>query len=370
MEIIKVLTKKDLKDFILFPWAIYKSDPFWVPPLISEVESTLDRAKNPFWRHAEYELFLAQVNGKVVGRIAAIVDRLYLEKHNDGVGYFGFFESINDQDVAMALFEQAKAWLKERGIRVMRGPMSPSANDECGLLIDGFQSSPYIMMTHNPGYYVDLMERYGFKKAIDWVAYISPAPEKIPVAALDAADFARKKLPGIKIRGLNMKDLGNEKDRIMDIYNSAWENNWGFTSLTDEEAKAMVDRLKPIAVPELVLIAEVNGKPAGILALVPNYNEVLKKINGRLLPFGIFKLLYYSRKIKTLRLLIMGVKKEYRMAGVEALLYLEAMKRGIALGYKEYESSMVLETNMFVRKAAEMFGGRVYKTYRIVEIDI
>ncbi len=370
VQISRVRDRADLKEFIRLPWSIYRNDPAWVPPLISEVEKTLDLKKNPFWDHASRELFLARSGGKVVGRIAAIVDRLYQEKFKDCAGHFGFFESVNDGDVSGALFDAVSAWLSERGMKKMCGPMSPSANDECGLLYDGFSTPPYIMMTHNPRYYVDLVERYGFRKSMDWFAYTAERPTDIPRAAIEAAEFARRKLPGLTIRNIDLNDIEHEKAVLKDIYNSAWEDNWGFVPMTDREMEVMIERLKPIAVPELVLFAEVNGEPVGVLALLPNYNEVLKRLNGRLFPFGVFKLLYYSRKIRSLRVIIMGIKKQNRMTGIEAVLFLEAMRRGIARGYTEYESSMILENNVLMRKATELFGGRVYKTYRMYEKEI
>ena len=272
--------------------------------------------------------------------------------------------------MSAALFSTAAEWLKKRGLKKMLGPFNPSFGEEYGMLVDGFESSPYLMMAHNPPYYVGLYESSGFKKAIDWYAYLMKVPEKLPSAVVAAAEFSKKKFPGLVVRTVNMDDPEGETTAFMDIYNSAWSENWGFIPLTREEVKSIVEKLKPIADPNIIVFAEVQGKPAGMLVFLPNYNEVLKRLNGRLFPFGIFKFLYYSRRIKSARLYAMGVKKEFRMGGIEAALYVEAMKRGGRSGYGEFESSLILEDNVMTRREADFFEGRQYKTYRIYEKEI
>ena len=370
MEIKVVQTKKDLRDFTLFPWQVYESDPNWVPPLISEMESLLDPKKNPFWEHAQQKLFLVKSLGKVIGRIAGIVDQRHIDFHNEQVGFFGFLESLNDYEIAELLLSQVREWLREKGMKAMRGPMNPSQNEECGLLVDAFDSSPCLMMTYNPKYYMDLLQKFGLRKVKDLYAYYSPILPEPPKLLVDAANFARKKHPNAKIRPVNLKKFEKEKDLVKEIYNAAWEKNWGFVPMTDKEFDSLAKRLKPLIVPELALLVEIEGKPAGLILAIPDYNQALKKINGRLFPFGWLKLLFYSRKIKTVRLFIMGVLKEYRMQGLEALLYLEGQKNAYRMGYQNVEFSWILEDNIFTRRAAENIGSRIYKTYRVYEMRI
>lgn len=370
MEIKEVKNRRDLNKFILLPWKIYRHDRFWVPPLISEVKNIIDTRKNPFWKHAEQKLFIAKKGRKVVGRIAGIIDQNHISYQKEKVGFFGFFESIDDYEVAELLLSTVREFLREKGMERMRGPMNPSINEECATLIDGFNSSPYVMMTHNPPYYPKLFERYGFVKAVDWYAYLGPIRAEPPKEIEIAARFALAKCPGLKIRNIRLEKLDQEAREIRDIFNSAWSKNWGFVPFTDEEMKVITKRLKTIASPELVFIAEVEGKPIGILAGIPNFNQVLKHLNGRLFPFGFLKALYYSHRIDSGRLLIMGVKEEYRKMGIEAVMYLQAFKKAYELGFRWVESSMILEQNIMTRRAAELTGGKIYKTYRIFEIRI
>ena len=370
MEIKVVETKRDLRDFILFPWRVYENDPLWVPPLISEMEALFDLRKNPFWEHAHKKLFLVKSLGKTIGRIAGIVDQRHIDFHDEQVGFFGFFETLNDYEIAELLLSQVREWLKERGMKAMRGPLNPSQNEECGLLVKGFDSSPLIMMTYNPSYYVGFTEKFGLRKAKDLYAYYAPILPEPPELLVDAAEYARKKQPNLKIRQVNLKEFEKEKELVEEIYNLAWEKNWGFVPMTDKEFDALARRLKPLIVPELTLFIELEGKPVGLLLAIPDYNQALKYVNGRLFPFGWLKLLYYSRKIKTARLVIMGVLKEYRMEGLEALLYLEALRNACKIGYEGVEFSWILEDNIFTRRAAENYGGKIYKTYRIYEMKI
>lgn len=370
MRVKSVQTRQDLKEFIQFPWQINKNDPYWVPPLLTEAEKILDPKKNPFWDHAERQLFLAVKEGKVVGRIAGIVDHNYIKFHNEKVGFFGFFEAVDDYQVAELLLSQVKQWLKARGMRSMRGPLNPSQNEECGLLIDGFYSSPSLLMTYNARYYAGLIERFGLRKAMDLYAYYAPVYPQPPELLAHAADFARRKLPEAKVRPFNLKCLEEEAQRVKRIYNSAWERNWGFVPLTDKELDFLVERLRPLAIPDLALFVEVGGKPVGFILVVPDYNQAIKHCNGRLFPFGWMKLLYYSRKITDIRLVIMGVLKEYRMNGLEALLYYTGNQNAYRLGYKGVEFSWILESNVLTRRAAENYGGKIYKTYRIYEMRI
>ncbi len=370
MQIKVVENKRDLDRFIRLPWQIYKNDPNWVPPLISEVRAILDPKKNPFWEHARQILFLAIKEGKVIGRAAGIIDQNHIDFHKEPAGFFGFFETFNDYEIAELLLSEVREWLRGNGMKTMRGPLCPCQNEECGLLVKGFHSPPMLLMTYNPQYYKDLLERFGLRKARDLYAYYAPVFPEPPELLESAAEYALKRHPEAKIRAVDLKKAGEEKEKIKKIYNAAWENNWGFVPMTEKEFSALVERIKPLVVPELALFVEIEGEPVGFILAIPDYNQALKKINGRLFPFGWLKLLYYSRRVKTLRLVIMGVLKEYRLSGLEALLYLEGNRNAYRLGYQGVEFSWVLEDNILTRRAAENYGGKIYKTYRIYETRI
>jgi GNAT superfamily N-acetyltransferase len=273
-----------------------------------------------------------------------------------------------DPEVADGLLQAASNWLKARDMDIMRGPMNPSTNDECGFLLEGFDSPPMIMMTYTPAYYLDYMERSGLTKAKDLLAYISVIADVSAGDRLERlATAVREKMPNLVVRPANMKKFRAELDAVKEIYNSAWSRNWGFVPMTDKEIESMAKRLKPLIVPELLLMAEVDGMPAGFYMAVPDYNQVLSRINGRLGPLGIMKFLWYSRTISDIRVLTMGVKEEYRKRGIEALLYLQSFKAAKRKGYQRAEMSWILEDNTLMKKGCEFMGGKVYKKYRIYE---
>ncbi|MHB9154289.1 MAG: hypothetical protein ACYC5N_01190 [Endomicrobiales bacterium] len=366
MRIKTVSTKADLREFINFPWQVYKGDPNWVPPLITDITFTL--TENPFWEHAEKALFLAlDGHGRPVGRIAAVIDRNYLSFQGESTGFFGFFESFNDQATANALFDAVKTWLASNKIEKMKGPMNPSTNDESGFLCDGFDTPPRIMMPHTPPYYLALAEGYGLKKAKELYAYdmdVSAGPEA-RLARL--AEIVYKKTPGLVVRKLDIKDFDNEISRAITVYNAAWEKNWGFVPWTDKEFRTVASRLKSLLLLDTTLLAEVNGKPAGMLIAVPDYNFVMQKMDGKLFPLGLVKFMYYKNKIKALRLMIMGVVRELRQRGIEGVMYCEALKNARKRGFEKCEFSWVLDDNIMTQRAAEMMGGKLYKKYRIYE---
>jgi len=367
MQVEQISDAKGLDRFIRFPWKVYEENPNWVPPLLSEVKFILS-SKNPFFEHAEAASFLARKNGEVVGRIAAIIDRNHIAIHNERAGFFGFFESMPDPEIADSLLQAASNWLRARDMEIMRGPMNPSTNDECGFLLEGFDSPPMIMMTYTPAYYLDYMDRCGLTKAKDLYAYISVIAEVSSGERLERlATAVKQKIPGLVVRPANMKEFRKELNAVKDIYNSAWSHNWGFVPMIDAEIESMAKRLKPLIVPELLIMAEVDGKPAAFYMAVPDYNQVLCRINGRLGPFEIMKFLWYSRKISDIRVLTMGVKEEYRKRGIEGLLYLESFKAAKRKGYQRAEMSWVLEDNTLMKKGCEFMGGKVYKKYRIYE---
>lgn len=367
IRIDKVEDEKDLKDFINLPYKIYERDPCWVPPLISDQKAIFSR-KNPFFEHADVAFFIAKRDNIPAGRIAAIVNHKHIEFHNEKAGFFGFFETIPDPTVAQALLKSAKEWLKVKRMEIMRGPMNFSTNEECGFLVEGFDISPFLMMPYNPPYYLELVEGYGLKKAKDLFAYMVDVPEEMPSRIIRVADHARSQ--GITVRPLEMKRFDDEIEDFKRVYNSAWSRNWGFIPMTEKEIEWMAKRLKSLIVPDLALIAEVDGRPAGFFLALPDYNQVLKRLNGRLGLSGIINALWYSRKITDLRLLILGILKDYRKKGIDALFYLEAWEALKKKGFKRVEFSWVLEDNVLVQRAAEMIGAKLYKKYRIYEMNI
>ncbi len=369
IEIKRVETKRELRKFLMLPFTIYKGDKNWVPPLISEMEETLDTKKNPFFLHAERELFLAKKEGEVVGRIAGIIDDNYNKYHKAEIGYFGFFEAIQDYEVAILLFDKVKGWLKEKGMKRMVGPANPALYDECGFLLEGFELPPMIKMSYNPPYYSEFCERYGMKKAKDLFAYSirtdSPVPEKLK----RVLDYLKGKR-NIKVRRMDIRGIKKELEIIKEIYNDAWSENWDFAPLTDAEISYLGKKLKPIAVPELLPIVEIDGEPAGVSLTLPDYNQVLKRLNGKLFPFGFIKFLIYKNKIDSARLWALGVKKKFHNLGVDALLYYETFEGAKRVGYKWGEVSWILEDNLSIIRPIEMWGCQLYKKYRIYGMEI
>ncbi len=369
IRIIEVKDQKDLISFIRFPWTLYKEDPFWVPPLVKDQLQKLS-PYHPFRSHAEMKLFIALQNGRIVGRIAGIIDHHYVQFQGEKVGFFGFFESTRDSEVGERLFNQVKSWLKSQGMEKMIGPMNPSTNDECGLLIEGFDSAPCLMMPYNPPYYPDLLEESGLKKAMDLYAYLLEK-DSFRLDRLDRiTERIKRSEPNLSLRTVRMRDLNEELKIIKEIYNQAWSRNWGFVPMTEEEIDEMAKNLKPLAVPDLVLFAYWKDEPVGFSVALPDYNVVLKHLNGKLGLLGLLKFFYYSRKIKKIRVLLLGVKKEFQKRGVEGLLYIETFKRGIQKGYQEAECSWILESNLLMQHGIEAMGGKRYKTYRIYETPL
>jgi len=354
----------NLNDFIKLPLILHRADPYFVPQLDREMKLHLSR-KNPFFEHAEAKYFIALKDGKPAGRIASIIDRTHNRLHQEKTGFFGFFECINDAAVAAALFERVAADLRASGITVMRGPMSFSTNDECGMLIEGFHERPMIMMPYNPPYYNELTEKAGLSKVKDLHAYIYDVRDKLPEKVLRVAAIVEKR--GITVRPINMTQYRADMMIFRDVYHSAWEKNWGFVPMTEGELGYAADRLKQVIIPEMTLIAEEDGKPVGFMGMVPDINLVLKHMNGSMGPISLAKALYFSRKIKDLRVMLLGVKKEYRSKGVEALLFREGFKPIKKGNYQRVEFSWILEDNLPVQRTIETMDGRLYKKYRIYE---
>ncbi len=368
IKISEVSTRRDRDAFIKFQWRIYANDPVWVPPLIIERKTFLDRKRHPFYRHGDAALFLARQNDEIVGRIMASDDPNYNSLHQSNVGCFGLFECIDDRNVAAALFEAAVNWLRKKGRTEMMGPIDYSTNYVCGLLIDGFQFAPTILTAHNPPYYRELIEGCGFTKAKDWYAWWFADPAKAVTHLRRFAERVRRRWP-VTIRSANLKNIREESRRLRQIYNQAWEKNWGFVPFTEAEFEFMTREMKPLLVPEFAWIAEMGNEPIGFTLCLPDINVALRDLNGRLtrfgFPIGLIKLLFYKRRIRKGRLIALGVIEKYRRAGVAEMLVLRVMeetmiKRGIT-----GELSMTLEDNFMINRFLEAIGATKYKTYRI-----
>lgn len=363
-----VKTRSEFNKFVKFPWKIYEGNHYWVPPLLFERNFLIDRKKNPFYKHAQAEFFLALKNNEVVGRIAAIINHNHNKEHNEKIGFFGFFECIDDQSVANELFNTARKWLKEKGISVMRGPANPSVNDEYGLLIDGFDKTPAVMMPYNPPYYPKLIEGAGFHKAKDLYAHFLEQ-HKVNREKLSRVTQLVKERNKITFRSLDMKNFDEDVRKIHHVYNEAWQYNWGAVKMTDDEFKVLAKSLKPVAVPDLVIFAEVEDKPIGFALSLPDINIALKyNKKGRLIP-GLFRLWLHKKKIDGVRILVLGVLKEYQKSGAAGVLFFETAERALKLGYNWGEASWVLEDNVMMNRNAETMNSVRYKTYRIYECN-
>ncbi len=367
LKIIDVEDKRQLKNFVLLPLSLYKNFPQYACPLIKDMMEHLSD-KNPFFKRAEVKFFIALKNEKPVGRIAGIVNHAHLQFHHDNVGFFGLFECINDNEVSEALFDSVKKFLKGHNLKVMRGPMNLSTNEECGFLYKGFDTPSMLMIPYNPPYYNELAEAYGMKKAKDLYCFLVDVPNELPQKIDRVAKIAEKK--GIRARKINLKNLKEELYSFMDVYNDAWIENWGFIPITKEEVDYMAEKLKPIAISELVIVAEVDSSPVGFFGAIPDYNEVLRKIGGKLNPITIIKALYWRRKIQGMRLLLFGVKRDYRHRGVESLMLREAFRGAIKYGFKKCEFSWILEDNYDTINLTQVVGAKKYKTLRIYEREI
>ena len=366
IEVAAAEGKGGLKQFVELPYRLYRNDSHWVPPLRIAVKELLDREKHPFYANAEAEFFLAVYEGQVVGRIAAVLDRAHNRFHNEEAGFFGFYESVNDAAVAKALLDRAWQWLKQRGAKVMRGPMNPSTNYECAMLIDGFDSDPMVMMTYNARYYPELMEAAGLRKAKDLYAYSSSVAGVGTEKSERVADKALASA-GVTVRPIDMKNFKADVERVWQVYNSAWERNWGFVPMSREEFALMGKEMKQILKPELVLIGEINSRVIGFALALPDVNQALKPAGGRLFPTGLVKILYYQRLIKGVRVLVLGVMEEYRASGLAAAFYATLTRNARKLGYRDCEMSWILEDNVLMNRSLAMMGAKRYKTYRIYE---
>lgn len=370
--IVEVNTAELLREFVRFPLELYHDDPHYVAPLISERLEFLDPKRNPFFSGARVKLFLARKNSRAVGRISTCVHFAHNEIHHENTGFFGFFDTIDDSEVASALLKVALITLKQEGMTVMRGPISFSLNHECGFLVEGFDSPPAVMMTYNRPYQPRFAEEFGLKKVMDLLAYMLRRTTDLPERVLRLTDKLATRAK-VVVRPVNMKNFAADLALVNQVYNQAWVKNWGFVPMSSEEFAFAAKHMKEIIDPELALLALVDGKPVGFSLTLPDINLALKYLNGKLFPIGIFKLLWHTKvrnKLLGLRTITMGVIPEYQKRGIDTLMYVRTYQVGKARGYQWSEISWVLETNTLMRSLATSIGCEQYKTYRLLEMPI
>lgn len=369
IEVRGVRSPKDLRAFLRFPWTVYRGDPNWVPPLLAEMKDKLDRRRHPFFEHAEAECFLALRDGRVVGRVAAIVDHNHNAAHRDRTGFFGLYESLDDPDAARALIDAAAGWVAARGMDRLRGPVNLSMNDECAFLCEGFDGPPVVMMPYNPRYYLALMEDCGLAKAKDLYAFLMKAERKLSPKA--AETLARVRDSGeFSFRAMTRSSLARDARAIAAVYNAGWHNNWGFVPWTESEMRHMTKNLAKFADLDLVLFAEREGRTVGFAGALPDLNQALIRMNGRLFPFGFLKFLAARPRITGVRAMVFGVIPEYMHTGLAYLLYAELEKAVVRKGYEWCELSWQLEDNQAVNHFAASLGAAPYRKYRIYEKSI
>ncbi len=362
---------KDCSDFIQAGHVVFRGDGSWVPPLHYELRERLSPDKNPFFKRGEVALFTAWRDGSLVGRCSAQVDHEHLRVHKDGSGFFGFFDTVDDREVAIALIEAAAHWLRMRGMKRMMGPFSLYANEEVGILIEGFEHPPMMFMAHSRPYQGALCEAAGLIKEKDLLAWRYDDPH-LPLRAQKAWEDV-KRMPEVKLRSIDLGNLEREVELIMKIYNDAWQGKWAYVPALPDEVRKVAQDLKLLVDPEIAFVAEVNGEPAGMCVMLPNLNEAIADLDGRLFPLGALKLLY-RMKVKhpiSTRLMMLGIRedirKQRRYGGLSAAMYVETAKRGLAKGYKWGELSWTREDDAPINIGIKMMGARVYKRYRVYQ---
>ena len=365
-------SSRDVMRFLKVSYGIYRDDPHWVAPLLMDLKKVFTDA-NPMFEHAVMQLWVARQNGQDVGRIAGIIDHNHNRAAKDQAAFFGFFESVNDPEVSRRLFDTVAAWTRQAGLKRMLGPMNPTTNDECGLLIEGFDSPPVLMMTYNPRYYIPLVEAAGFRKAKDLLAFHLDLA-KIPIDRLSRiAAKVKQRNPEVVLRPVRRKTVLQDIAKLKEVYNAAWEDNWGFVPMTDAEMDFLAARLKPLLFEGLVWVAEVGTEAVGFLIALPDYNIPLKPLRGRLLTPKVLGFIPYLLGWKVLprtRTIILGVKEKYRTKGLESAMLIEGLKVAFEAGIRESEASWILEDNIRMCRLLEAIGGRPYKTYRIYESPV
>jgi GNAT superfamily N-acetyltransferase len=365
-----VKTRRERSQFFKLPWTLYRDDPNWIPPLRTNQLELLNYKRHPFYDDAEIQTFLALRDGQPCGRVAAIVNNAHNRQYKEERGFFGFFESVDDQDVASALFDAVRQWFAERGITQIRGPANPSLNYECGLLIDGFDSPPTFMMTYNPPYYANLIEGCGFEKVEDMYAFwghvdmIQTLDKKIQFIV----DEAKRRFK-VKLRTLDRSRFREDVRLFLDIYNRSLVGTWGFAPMSEGEVEHMSKSLGHLIVPEMTTVAEIDGKPVGAVFGLLDYNPRVKAIDGRLFPFGFIRLLRNKKALKRVRLISTNVVPEYQKWGIGLLLHNRLLPDALAFGIEEAEFSWVLESNHLSYATLERGGAKVTKTYRMYDLD-
>jgi GNAT superfamily N-acetyltransferase len=365
------LASHDTRAFIKFPWRVYRGDHLWVPPLILERKAFLNVRKNPFFQHAQAQLFLARQDGETVGRIAAVLNEAHDSFYHERAGFFGLFECLPESErAAAALLSAAEAWVRERGATFLRGPVNLSMNElDCGLLVQGFGAAPVFQSAYNPPYYADFIEANGFTKCKDLLAFYRhyhPLPSPRIRQLVERFQTRRR----VTIRPIRMGDFHAEVMRIMAIYNDAWNDNWGFIPITDAEAQHLAQDLRLAIRPELALVAEIDGEEVGCFIALPDLNQILQHLRGHLTPWGLLRFWYQRRRLDTVRVAIMGVKKRYRRLGIDLMLYVESWKRAGELGVIRGEGGWVLEDNHLMVRALEELGACAYKRYRLYQKNL
>jgi len=358
--------------FLKVSYGIYRDDPYWVAPLLMDLKKVFTD-ENPLFEHAEMALWVATQNGRDVGRIAGILDQAHNHAQKDHAAFFGFFESVDDREVSRRLFQEVMTWARKKGMKRVLGPMNPTSNDECGLLVEGFDSSPAFMMTYNPRYYVDLVAAEDFRKAKDLLAFHMDFA-KCPLDRLARiAEKTRRRHPELTFTSIRKATLTRDLAKVKEVYNAAWQENWGFVPMTDAELDFMASRLKPLLVEGLIWLAETATGPVGFMLALPDYNLVLQPLRGRLLTPKLFGFLPYALGWKCpprCRVITLGVKENYRNRGLEAVMLTEGFKTGFRVGFKDAEASWILDDNTMMRRLLETFGGKVHKTYRLYEREV
>ncbi len=363
-----VQTRDEKKAFLELPWKLHRQDPLWIPPLRRNQKELVGYAEHPFYRDAEIQTFLAQRSGETVGRAAAILNHAHNRRHNEQIGFFGFFESVNDAEVADKLFQAVKDWFAKRDILHVRGPMNPSMNYECGLLVEGFDKSPTFMMTYNPDYYPALVEGAGFKKEQDMYAYeghvdmLATLDKKLEFIVHSATERFE-----IELRRMRTDRFQEEVELFLDIYNRSMGGTWGFVPLSGEEIRHMAKQMKHLIIPELAIVGEVKGEPIGVVFTLPDFNPRIKDIDGKLFPFGFWKLISGKRKIERIRLIATNVVPEYQRWGVGIVLLNGLVPHVMESAIQEAEFSWVLESNHLSRGSLERGGAHRTRTYRLYD---
>ncbi|MEC9094119.1 MAG: N-acetyltransferase [Planctomycetota bacterium] len=371
IQVISVESRREKRDFLNFPWKIYQTNPHWIPPLRTNQKQLAGFAKHPFYETAESQAFLATDGIKIIGRILAIHDRAHNQYHNENRGFFGFFECEDHSEAAKQLFDAARQWLGEKGATAIRGPVNPSMNYECGLLIDSFDKSPCFMMTYNQPYYEKLILENGYQKAHDLLAFwghvdmLATLDKKLTFIAEETISRFQ-----VKIRPIDLKEFRRDIKIFLDVYNRAMPGNWGFVPLSESEIEHTAKELKHLIAPELTSIAEIDGKPIGAQFGLLDYNPRIRKIDGKLFPFGFMRLLANKRKIKKLRFISTNVVPEYQKWGIGLALLSRLVPEFLEWGMKEAELSWVLETNKLSRGTIERAGAILEKTYRLYDCEL